>query len=100
MNLPQHPQVGTADHKKVLRMRGIDLDDYCKQCLGTGVKTYGHTGLWRKGGIHGQAMTPGICSQCWGSGSQSHPWLDHELLESNEDAMSKYWNIKEQQRSS
>lgn len=49
------------------------VDSPCPGCSGAGVKVYGSTSTWR-GGIGGQAMTPGVCDKCWGSGDAERPW--------------------------
>jgi hypothetical protein len=51
---------------------GVDPDDACPRCQGIGRRGYGSTSTWR-GGVGGQAMTVGVCDQCWGSGSID-PW--------------------------
>ena len=50
-----------------------DVRTPCEVCGGWGVVTYGSTATWR-GGIGGQAMTPGVCDRCWGSGDEHRRW--------------------------
>jgi hypothetical protein len=67
-----HPEAAFWNRLWDLRSIG----DYpCKLCTGTGVRTYGSTATWR-GGIGGQAMTPGVCDCCWGSGDAERPWIN------------------------
>lgn len=61
--------------------RGIEPDDICTECDGSGVKTYSSTALWT-GGIGGQMLTDAQCDRCWGSGSKSNPWIDLRNLSS------------------
>lgn len=58
-----------------LDWRGINPENACQECGGSGVKTYGSTSTWR-GGIGGCAMTDDVCDKCWGSGSVN-PWPSH-----------------------
>lgn len=60
--------------ERMLSWRGIDavMDDVCRDCDGSGVKTYGSTATWM-GGIGGQAMTASVCDKCWGSGATNRP---------------------------
>jgi len=52
----------------------------CKSCGGWGVVTYSSTATWR-GGIGGQAMTPGVCDRCWGSGDEHRKWASWRELD-------------------
>lgn len=63
-------------------MNRRSVDNPCFACHGYGVKTYGSTSIWR-GGIGGQAMTPGICNACWGSGDPDRPWMNLKVAEAN-----------------
>lgn len=58
--------------ERVLDYRCVETA--CKSCSGFGVKSYGNTTTWR-GGIGGQAVTPGVCDKCWGSGDENEKWL-------------------------
>lgn len=55
--------------------RGVDPECACKDCYGSGVKTYSSTATWR-GGIGGQAVTSAVCDKCWGSGNSNKPWAN------------------------
>lgn len=56
----------------------------CGECMGSGIKTYPNTTTWR-GGVGGQALTPGVCDGCWGSGTD-RPWPSHRLQGTREEA--------------
>lgn len=62
-----------------LQWRGVELASACQECQGSGVKAYANTTIWH-GGAGGQAITNGVCNQCWGSGDRYHTWvnLKHE----------------------
>jgi len=47
----------------------------CDKCGGSGRVMYGSTATYM-GGIGGSAMTVGTCDKCWGSGDQSHPYVN------------------------
>ena len=49
-----------------------DGDIVCKECDGSGVKTYGDTSTWMHS-IGGQVATSGVCDKCWGSGKTNSP---------------------------
>ncbi len=83
----RHERVSDAYNLAAPSSRMYDLEpgDICKECNGSGYKTYGSTATWR-GGIGGQAMTNDVCDYCWGSGSNSKPWPSwrkYEALERN-----------------
>lgn len=63
-------------HARFLDWRGVEEDDACQACDGSGSRAYANTAVWR-GGIGGQAITRAVCDKCWGSGSKSRPWLSH-----------------------
>lgn len=52
----------------------------CARCTGLGRRTYGSTATWR-GGIGGQAMTPDVCDECWGSGDAMRLGVNLKALE-------------------
>lgn len=54
----------------------------CGACMGLGIRSYSSTATWRSG-CGGQAITPGVCDQCWGSGSADRPWPSHRMLEAS-----------------
>ena len=72
------------DREQLLRWRQIDpeLDKVCRDCGGSGVKTYSSTATWR-GGVGGQALTSDVCDRCWGSGCENRPWTDLRRLKSS-----------------
>lgn len=72
--------------------RGIHRDDVCKKCDGFGVRAYASTSTWR-GGIGGAAITSGVCDGCWGSGSQSRPWVDLRKLSAHPELRSALSSI-------
>ena len=51
------------------RAGASNQDELCPQCGGDGQKAYASTALWG-GGIGGQAITPGTCDSCWGTGNK------------------------------
>lgn len=59
--------------REFLIWRGIDPGNECKDCGGTGVKTYPDTTMGR-GGIGGQTITSGRCNNCGGSGDVTYKW--------------------------
>lgn len=62
-----------------MRMAVADRDGgLCGACLGAGYLVYPDTSTWRRK-PSGQAMAPGVCDECWGSGS-AIPWPSHRLL--------------------
>jgi len=65
-----------------LSWRGIEPEDACPTCGGSGYRTYGNTSTWA-GGMGGCAMTPDVCDACWGSGDISRPWMDLRRLKHN-----------------
>ncbi|EHP94848.1 hypothetical protein MetexDRAFT_0193 [Methylorubrum extorquens DSM 13060] len=66
-------------HRACLDWRGIDPDEACKECGGSGIKVYGDTSTWR-GGVGGQSLTQDVCDHCWGSGNRLQPWMSHRRL--------------------
>lgn len=68
-------------HEMAMQMRCIrHPEDECPECRGYGVRLYSSTALWRKG-IGGQAITPGVCNKCWGSGDKHRPWPNWDRME-------------------
>ena len=61
-------------HRHALTWRGLDpdLNNICRTCGGSGVKTYGSSSTWR-GGYSGQVVTRDVCDRCWGSGDIDRP---------------------------
>lgn len=47
----------------------------CHKCNGHGWRNYGNTSTWT-GGIGGQAITGGLCDECWGSGDDDVHFTD------------------------
>ena len=60
-------------HAAILQYRGVDFP--CKRCQGLGVRAYGDTSTWRHG-IGGQAITGGVCDECWGTGDINRKGYD------------------------
>ena len=60
-------------YQRFLMWRGLEADDVCPRCQGSGYRAYGSTATWH-GGIGGQMITTDVCDLCWGSGSKSRPW--------------------------
>ncbi len=58
-----------------------DVTDPCRSCGGLGVKVYGSTATWRRGGVAGQMMTAAVCDACWGSGDANKKWTDLRALD-------------------
>lgn len=67
--------------RKALRILR-DVYDPCDRCQGMGICSYSNTSTWR-GGVGGQSFTSGICSDCWGSGDKTRPWLNLRTLEAD-----------------
>lgn len=65
--------------QEFLEARGVESP--CKECGGLGVRAYSSTSTWR-GGIGGQAITNGVCDDCWGSGDSSRKWPSWRARES------------------
>ena len=65
----QDPMVIAAE------MRGVDPQNVCEKCGGSGVHVYSSTATWM-GGIGGQAMTMDVCDGCWGSGDKNRKGAD------------------------
>lgn len=62
-----------------LEWRGVE--DPCTQCCGTGYRAYPNTAGWsRSGGASGQAITRGVCDECWGSGEKHIKGVDLRAL--------------------
>lgn len=72
-------------HEKLLAWRGIELDDACTKCSGSGKRSYGSTATWR-GGMGGCMITSDVCDVCWGSGDRYHPGANLRQLRSEESA--------------
>lgn len=66
-------------HERFLSWRGVDPENACPKCDGSGVRAYGSTATWR-GGIGGQAITTGVCDGCWGSGDKTRPGVNLRAL--------------------
>lgn len=66
-------------YERMLSLRGLTPEEACKDCQGSGVKSYGNTSTWR-GGIGGQMMTSDVCNKCWGSGNNNEPWTNLKQL--------------------
>lgn len=64
--------------KELQTRRNIEVP--CLRCNGLGEYMYGSTATWRHG-IAGQAMTMGVCDQCWGSGNANRKWLNLRELD-------------------
>lgn len=65
---------------RALEWRGIEYrKDACPKCGGSGVVAYGSTATWM-GGLGGQAITNGVCDECWGSGDITRKWADLRKL--------------------
>ncbi len=60
----------------------LDIENPCPKCGGRGKRAYSSTATWH-GGIGGQAITNGICDECWGSGDLNNKWLNLRTLETN-----------------
>ena len=75
------------EYEYFLEIRSVETP--CPKCKGTGVISYGSTSQWR-GGIGGQAITPGPCDVCWGSGDKHRTWgnlrdIDIEVKEQKQE---------------
>lgn len=67
---------------ELLKDQGLKLrhiKNPCKKCMGHGIICYGSTAMWNRGAVGGNAITPGRCDSCWGSGDEDNPW--ENLLE-------------------
>lgn len=68
---PEHQAEAALDQaKELLGLAHQVAGVACSECRGTGAKTYGDTGTWRKrsGMIAGAALTSDTCDRCWGTG--------------------------------
>ncbi len=66
--------------ERMCRFRNINPSHICPVCEGSGIRTYGNTTTYMSG-IGGQAMTIGVCDECWGSGDLSKPGTDLRKLQ-------------------
>ena len=70
-------------HREVVEWRGIEFDNVCTECNGSGYKVYENTTTYpRRAG--GQAITTSVCNICWGSGDKFRPrtsWLKIEGIQ-------------------
>ena len=71
-------------HQHALSWRMLDpcLNNICKTCDGSGVKTYGSTSTWR-GGMSGQMITRDVCDSCWGSGDVDRKGVNLQKIFAN-----------------
>ena len=67
-------------HREVVEWRGIDFDNVCTECSGSGYKVYGNTTTYHHG-AGGQAITTSVCNTCWGSGDKYRPWTSWLKIE-------------------
>jgi hypothetical protein len=72
--------------KTFLECRNVETP--CPTCSGLGVTMYGSTSTWA-GGMGGQAMTPGVCDKCWGSGDKHRPWPSWKEMKAIRDENKK-----------
>lgn len=74
------------DHMTLVinRLDIVEDQDQCKDCGGSGIKTYGTTGTYRAG-AGGCTPTGDVCDQCWGSGRASKAWPSHRSLNSSQE---------------
>ncbi len=71
-------------HKILLEWRYIEPENACRDCTGSGKKTYANTATWTRAGIAGQTLTVDICDRCWGSGDEKKPWINlRKLMDDN-----------------
>lgn len=76
-----------------LNWRGIEPDNVCKKCGGTGKYTYSSTATFM-GGIGGQSLTVSVCDKCWGSGDEKEPWVNlRKIFKAGEVDREKMINI-------
>lgn len=71
-------------YARFLDYRGLTLEQACKHCSGSGVKSYGNTSTWRMG-TGGQMITSDVCDNCWGSGNTEKPWTNLRQLRKEQD---------------
>ena len=62
-------------------LAGVD----CSACGGIGERVYGSTATWA-GGIGGQALTSGVCDECWGSGRSDRKGPNRRKIHAIEQA--------------
>ncbi len=60
--------------------RGVDEQDLCAECGGSGTKLYSNTSTYHYS-AGGQAMTLSVCDKCWGSGNKHKPWRSWKLAD-------------------
>ena len=82
--------------------RGVEPDDTCAECGGSGTKVYANTSTFHYG-AGGQSMTLSVCDKCWGSGDRYRPWPSWKTRRAEAYAdgqraeqkrMSKYVNMR------
>lgn len=67
-------------HYEAVEWRGIEFDNVCTECTGSGYTVYGNTTTYHRG-AGGQAITTSVCNICWGSGDKSRPWTSWLKIE-------------------
>lgn len=65
-------------YQDILDARGVKTA--CKKCNGLGVRMYGDSSTWHKGGMAGQVLTHDVCDVCWGSGDANRHGADLRKL--------------------
>jgi len=67
-------------HRDVVEWRGVEFENVCTECSGSGYKVYGNTATYHHG-AGGQAITTSVCNKCWGSGDRYKPWVSWLKIE-------------------
>lgn len=67
-------------HRDAVEWRGVEFENVCTECSGSGYKVYGNTTTYHHG-AGGQAITTSVCNKCWGSGDKLKPWTSWLKIE-------------------
>jgi hypothetical protein len=64
-------------------LRWRHVEDPCRTCDGSGVRSYDNSATWR-GGMGAAAITTDVCDTCWGTGDHYRRGLDLRALRDEE----------------
>jgi hypothetical protein len=72
-----------------LEWRGIEPENACTECGGSGWKPYPTTATWSYG-VGGSTITVDVCDRCWGSGDRTRVWTSHRFLRNRERSIAEH----------